>query len=178
MIGTLPNGILVSFVNVTAMSLRSSAAKIIRPRLRPREAARRQPAVRSAAAGHPLRGIALQRVAPCQACSVTASWRSPAMAGRRPGARRPYSAGDPLGTAGFRRGRAPEGHSRRRKAQRSQNSNEFSKFQHNLAAMSLRRILPGRYQLPKCGRSLFSAASSGRAAECLSPSLAHVSTTR
>ena len=62
---------------VVRFALRLIAAKIIRPRLRPREAARRQPAVRWAAAGHPLRGIAVQRVAPCQACGMTPAWRRP-----------------------------------------------------------------------------------------------------
>ncbi len=84
------------------LTLRDVAAKIIQPRLRPWEAARRQPAVRWAAA--PI--------------ALSCLWHGGGVEeapGRRPGARRPYPAGDPLGAAGFRRGSAPEGHSRGRR---------------------------------------------------------------
>ncbi len=56
--------------------------------------------------------------------------------GRRPGARRPYPAGYPLG-AGFRRGKAPEGRPRGREAQRNQDSNDVRELELNLAAMTL-----------------------------------------
>ncbi len=59
-------------------------------------APRRQPAVRWAAA--PLAVSCLGRDGGVEEA-----------AGRRPGARRPYPAGDPLGAAGFRRGPASRG---------------------------------------------------------------------
>ncbi len=80
-------------------SLRVIAAKIIRPRLRPREAARRQPAVRWAAAP-----IAVSRLGRDHGVEEAA--------GRRPGARRPYAAGPPRirrGSVAARRPRAAPG---------------------------------------------------------------------